>query len=458
VPDAATPIAPGLRPYQRTGVAWLQSVLHDTGHRRAALLADEPGLGKSAQTLIAAERWKARRILIVGPAIARGSWVLEITKFAPRRVPQLCVVPPDAMPEGFHLELKDLVLVLAYDQFSRPDMVKRWLPALCAHQWDLAVLDEAHYLKNESARTRAIYGDRGENGGLQAVCKRVILLTGTPTPNHAGELWEHYRTFWPDLLSPRTEARPLTREEWQERFTVYQDTVHGRQVRGSKDQETLRARLGPVVLRRRRRDVLRELPPVQVQDVPLVLDPSSAQVLEGLEGDHVPEEEQSLSRMRRVLGEAKIWPAAAWATERMGNGDAKLLLFAWHRGVIERLALLLSEFNPVAVMGDTMPSARVERVFRFQHDPNCRIFVGQVLAAGTAITLTAAHHVAIVEPSWVPGENDQAIARAHRLGQKHPVLASFLFLPGTLDQVIMQTFRRKAEDVLRLVAHTPATA
>jgi len=440
-------------------VSWLQNVLHDTGHRRAALLADEPGLGKSAQTLAAARKWQARRILIVGPAIARGSWALEIAKFAPGLVPHLYVVPPDGVPQDFDLDVPSLVLVLSYDTFSRPDAARRWLPALTKRDWDLGVLDEAHYLKNDSARTRAIYGARGDMNGLQAACKRVVLLTGTPTPNNAGELFEHYRTFWPDLLSPRSsDTRPLTREEWQERFTVYQDTVYGRQVRGSKDQETLRARLGPVVLRRRRRDVLRELPPVQTQDVPLVLDPSSAQILSQLDTDTVPEEEQSLSRLRRVLGEAKTWPAAAWAIERMGLTDGKLLLFAWHRGVIERLAMLLSEFDPVTVMGDTIPAQRIARVQRFQHVPTCRVFVGQVLAAGTAITLTAAHHVAIVEPSWVPGENDQAIARAHRLGQKHPVLASFLFLPGTLDQVIMQTFRRKAEDILHLVAHTPATA
>jgi SWI/SNF-related matrix-associated actin-dependent regulator 1 of chromatin subfamily A len=462
---ATTATTPGLRRYQQQGVSWLLQVLRDTGQRRGALLADEPGLGKSAQALAAAHEWNARRIIIVGPAIARGSWALEILKFAPDLVPHLSVVPPDAGPGEFGLDQPELVLVLSYDTFSRASGAKRWLNALDSRTWDLGVFDEAHYLKNDSARTRALYGASGEHAGLQAACERVLLLTGTPTPNNAGELWEHYRTFWPDLLharqSPDQYARALTREEWQERFTVYEDTVRfGRQVRGSKNQETLRAKLGPVVLRRRRRDVLPELPPVQIQDVALALDPSSAQILDqlGADRDRAPEDEQSLSRVRRVLGEAKTWPAAAWATERMGLGDDKLLLFAWHRGVIERLALLLREFDPVTITGDTAPLQRTARVQRFQHDPKCRLFVGQVLAAGTAITLTSAHHVGIVEPSWVPGENDQAIARAHRLGQKHPVLASFLFLPGTLDQVIMQTFRRKAEDVVRLVAHTPATA
>jgi SNF2 family DNA or RNA helicase len=79
-----------------------------------------------------------------------------------------------------------------------------------------------------------------------------------------------------------------------------------------------------------------------------------------------------------------------------------------------------------------------------------RVFIGQVKAAGTAITLTAASEVAIVEPSWVPGDNVQAICRAHRLGQHDSVLASFLYLPGTLDQRIMTVFRRKAHEIAEL--------
>lgn len=80
-----------------------------------------------------------------------------------------------------------------------------------------------------------------------------------------------------------------------------------------------------------------------------------------------------------------------------------------------------------------------------------RVFVGQILAAGTAITLTAASEVTIVEPSWVPGENRQAIDRAHRLGQQDSVLASFLYLPNTLDARIMGVFRRKAGEIASLL-------
>jgi SWI/SNF-related matrix-associated actin-dependent regulator 1 of chromatin subfamily A len=160
--------------------------------------------------------------------------------------------------------------------------------------------------------------------------------------------------------------------------------------------------------------------------------------------------EVSLSRARRLLGEAKAPLAAQWAMERLESGDKKILLFCWHRSVISRLVDLLAEFEPVSVVGQTSPAERQAAVSLFTHRPQCRVFVGQVLAAGTAITLTSAAHVGIVEPSWVPGENDQAISRAHRLGQRERVLASFLYMPDTLDETIMRVFRRKADQTLCL--------
>jgi SWI/SNF-related matrix-associated actin-dependent regulator 1 of chromatin subfamily A len=130
-----------------------------------------------------------------------------------------------------------------------------------------------------------------------------------------------------------------------------------------------------------------------------------------------------------------------------------MLVFAWHISVLEHLRRRLAQFDPVMVTGATNPTGRVTAIDQFQHRRNVRVFLGQILACGTAITLTAANEVAIVEPSWVPGENVQAICRAHRLGQRDSVLASFLYLPDTLDERIMRTFRRKAVEISEL--HDP---
>ena len=467
-PQASTVVP--LRGYQRIGVDFLVGSLRD-GVSRAALLADDMGLGKSKVALEAAKILGCRRILIVAPAIGRLSWQIEIEKHAPEWLAHLRVVSPNINRPGeprHWLAANPLIVVLSYDTFSQPATRSRWVNALQAHDWDLLILDECHYLKNHSARTHSIYGEQGRLVGLEGACRRVILLTGTPCPNHAGELYQHLRTFWPDTPGLQRQGRLLSEIEFQERFTRYQDTEHGRQFTGSQNQSVLREALGPIVLRRRRAEVLKELPPLQIQDVPL--DVSSGErdalralgfsrharhALDHLSGDALlaelsQDEVVPLSTLRRLLGEHKAAAAGDWIDERLANGLHKILVFAWHTNVIVKLAERLAAYDCVTITGATSTDGRKLSAKRFQSDLSCRVLIGQIQAAGTSLTLTAASEVAIVEPSWTPGDNEQAIARAHRMGQLNPVLASFLFVPDTLDQKIMRVFRNKADEILQL--------
>ena len=451
-------IVPGPRDYQTAGVGFVLGVL---SRYRAAMLADDAGLGKTLQAILVSKGLKARRNLIVAPAIARVSWPIEIRRFWPEMLAHTKVPPFSALPGGW-INDDALVLVLSYDVFSQPSAMKRWMKALRERRWDLLILDEAHYLKNLSNRTVAIYGGRSGHLGLQAAADRVLLLTGSPTPNHAGELYPHYRTFWPDLLTH--EGKPLGQADFEERFTKYTDTTWGRNIHGSQGQDVLRRAFAPVLLRRRRRDVLDELPPLQVEDVPLVPGPGASNEylfhrgaidrLMAVPVDALPDalrsDEVHLATLRRLLGEMKARPAAEWAREKLSTGVDKILLFAWHTNVIETMAKQLLDFSSVTITGATSPGERAAAVDRFQHNPDVRVFIGQVKAAGTAITLTAGAHIGIVEPSWVPGENEQVIARAWRMGQIRPVLASFLYVPGSLDHRIMRAFRRKASELLDL--------
>ena len=460
-----TAAAAPLRDYQAQGIAWLEQRL-DT--HKAVLLCDDPGLGKTRQALGAAERLNALRVLVICPAGARPVWSREIARWHPEWSPRVFVVEPGVLPTAVQRRISDLgplILLIAYDELSRAD--GRVAGYLERASWDLLIIDEAHYLKNLSNRTKAVYGVAGNGGGIQTACHHVILLTGTPTPNHAGELYQHVRTFWPHTMMVARKGSPMSQAEFEDRFTRYRDTVYGRQIVGSRNQAELRAKLADVVLRRRKQQVLPELPPLILQDIPLdrvAHDPqltgpsrtlatrlvwSSNTVTDSDLIHALRSPDGALTTLRRELGELKVPAVIRWVQERM-NSTNKLLLFAWHHSVIEHLRRGLAEFDPVVVTGDTTPLGRVNAVDLFQHRPGVRVLIGQVLAAGTAITLTAASEVAIVEPSWVPGENVQAICRAHRLGQRDSVLASFLYLPGTLDERIMSTFRRKAVEISEL--------
>jgi SWI/SNF-related matrix-associated actin-dependent regulator of chromatin subfamily A-like protein 1 len=453
-----------LRDYQAQGIAWLCTQLQD---HRAVLLADEMGLGKTLQALLAAAQRDARRVLIVCPAGARRVWLNEIKRWLPSWADRIVLVEPGYKLTDIKtcLDRQTFVLIVGYDEFS--DRTSQLAHHLRARRFDLLICDEAHYLKNQSNRTQALYGHRGSGRGVQSAAAKVILLSGTPTPNHAGELWQHYRTFWPEAVK-NTAGRSLSQIEFEDRFTRYRDTPFGRQMTGSKNQTILRHALRDKILRRRKDEVLAELPPLVLQDIPLAGPGQPASWLSGLKpetralaaklhyaAEHTSDDEllktlrspdTAVATVRRELGLMKVPATIRWVEERLASAD-KLLLFAWHHEVIDHLARGLAEFAPVMVTGRSTPNARALAVQDFQSNPGTRVFIGQILAAGTAITLTAASEVAIVEPSWVPGENLQAIARAHRLGQRDMVLGSFLYLPGTLDERIMRVFRRKATEI-----------
>jgi SNF2 family DNA or RNA helicase len=454
-------------------VRWL---VDSFARHRALLNADEAGLGKTREALAVAQQLNVQRLLIICPAGARRVWQNEINAWLPDWSPRVVLVEPrplngeiQAFERRYPIDRPQLVLVISYDEMSNRN--RKTAFHLRRLRWDLLILDEAHYLKNPSNRTQAIYGGGSHTTpSVESAADKVLLLTGTPSPNHAGELWQHYRTFWPGAL-----GKPLSQGQFEDRFTRFRDTVYGRQITGSQNQGELRKALGPMILRRRKLEVLTELPPLQIQDIPLPLGGPSGDLAARLDfGSHAARAAQlnaalstagttaeamrmlhasapdaRVAALRQILGLAKVPPTLLWVQERMAS-TRKLLIFAWHHAVIEHLRRGLLEFGPVVITGETSPALRAAAIERFQTDPNTRIFLGQILAAGTAITLTAASEVAIVEPSWVPGENVQAICRAHRLGQRDSVLASFLYLPGTLDQRIMRVFRRKAVEIAAL--------
>jgi SWI/SNF-related matrix-associated actin-dependent regulator 1 of chromatin subfamily A len=422
------------RPYQVEGAKFL-------AERRNALLAFDTRLGKTRTSLRAAELVQARRVLVLAPAIGRVSWKIEAPLVT--ALPVRIAGPGDRPPVD--LSLADpVLLVLAYDALSNDK--HGWLKFLCSMRWDVLILDECQYLKSAgSNRTKAVYGR------LISYASRVWCLSATPTPNHAGEMWPHIKALWPDLVAH------FNRTTFEDHFCSVQHTPWGRRIKGSRNQAELRDLLAPHVLRKRKTDVFKDLPRMAHHMVPLDMPPGHLEPEEWAEAGSLldqllaqPINAESASIMREV-GEAKALPAAAWLDEQLSQRIVgKIVVFAWHRTVLKTLFKRLADYDPAYLDGSTDQPARELAVSRFQSDPNCRVFVGQLKAAGSAIALDAADDCAIVEPSWVPMDNYQAASRIEHVGRRKPSTVSWLYAPDTLDERLMSALRRKTREISQL--------
>lgn len=469
------------RPYQRQDAHRALAVLQTC---RAVLLGHEPGLGKCLISLLIAAHLGARRILIVCPAVARLVWEKEINFWLPHWADRLVIVRPGERPADLARKLAgpDAICVLSYDLFGNQlaNFTDHALDeTIFGHaKFDLGVLDEAHYLKSfGAARTTRIYHAKG----VASRCTSLLLLSGTPTPNGAQELYPHLVTLWPDLIQIQSRhgtRRPMTEAEWTERVCVIRHSKFGPRYIGNRNVQMVRKALDQIMIRRTKREVLPELPPVIGRDIPLDLNITrvfakltpetrrlhnklATQFLHRRDNDfvlkqlHLPPghpDQVAMSTLRRQLAEAKLAAAVEWAAPRLDNDlKAKFVFFGWHTGALEKLHEVMAQYNPVILTGSTNDKDRAAAIERFQTDPTCRVFVGQIKACGTAVTLTAGTECVFLECAWTPGDNTQAISRLHRMGKKETVLASFLYAPGTIDEIVMRVFRKKATDLREFI-------
>lgn len=413
--------------YQKTGVDFLSS-------RRRAYLADDMGLGKSAQAIRACDVAGFRKPLVVCPASVTENWKREFSLWSERRT-----VP----------------VVVSFD------MLVRRFPDYQRGGFSNLIVDEAHFLKNPQAkRTVAVLG----TGGVAHQTKATWLLSGTPAPNHAAELWTWLRTFGATIMSY---------DQFVARFChSYEFKPHVYQIAGTKTERIgeLKAMLAPYLLRRKKSEVLTELPPISFNDIAvtrraflhhhltLEIHKEMERIEHLIDGESdLTDDEiirllemtaQSVSSLRRYCGFSKVRGVAELIKDELSSGAyQKVVLFAVHRGVIEALSDSLSEFSPAVITGATPTGVRQSLVDRFQTDPASKVFIGNIQAAGTGLTLTAASQVLFVEQEWVPGHNAQAAMRCHRIGQKDPVFVRFASLSGTVDQKIAAALARKTREL-----------
>jgi SNF2 family DNA or RNA helicase len=158
-----------------------------------------------------------------------------------------------------------------------------------------------------------------------------------------------------------------------------------------------------------------------------------------------------LGTLRRWTGLAKAPAILDILEEELETGQLdKVVIFGVHQAVIEMAAKRLAKFGAVTLYGKTPPAQRQRNIDAFQNDPKCRVFVGNVDAAGTTITLHAASEVAALESAWVPSTNAQAYKRAHRIGQTKPVRVRIFSLADSCDEQVEAVLLRKARELTKI--------
>ena len=431
-----------LFPYQKIGSAFLQS-------KKFALLADDMGVGKTAQAIDACRNLK--RVLVVCPAVAKYNWQNEFEKFDDR----ISYVDGDG------------TLNLCITVITSFNYLVMHLEHYKKTNWDCVIIDESHMLKEPTAkRTAAAFGEEG----IIHYTKRLWALSGTPAPNHAGELWVLLYTFGYTKLS-------------YDGFISHYCNTHltgGRYSRleisgtNTKRSPELKKLISAMSLRRLKSEVL-DLPPMNHNAYYIKGDDDAAilaahpELKDKLKEEHKRLSEalgyelnlsddkilsqlafmgQSISALRRYHGLKKVKETIELIdTELKLQLYDKIIVFGIHTDILTTLKKALAKYNPVIITGKTPPKERDDIVNIFQTNKDVKIFFGNIQAAGVAITLTAASEVLFIEQDWVPGNNRQAADRAHRYGQKRSVNVRHISIANSLDAKITATLVRKIKEI-----------
>lgn len=444
--DAVSPVEPppGLAflPFQRAGIAYASS-------RAGTLVADEPGLGKTVQSISATVAWKSESVLVIVPASLKANWRREWRKWDSLGREAALAEKGKPLPET-------PVVILNYEQ------VKAFKSAILSRRWDALICDEAHFLKNpKAARTRAVLGGRNADGDIEAgiPASRRLFLTGTPILNRPIELWSLVRSLDPAGLGRSWEA-------FVRRYCAGVKGKYGWETTGATNLPELQEKMrGSFMVRRLKVDVLTELPPKTRQIVALEPDAASKRAAKEekdalkalrkaarasgrsiaaiLRDESTPGFEE-LAAARRDLAVAKAGLVAERVNEMLEETD-KIVVFARHKEAVRSIAALLAEAGHVVrtMTGDDDLDKRQAAVDSFQNDPSVRAFVATFGAAGVGHTLTAAGVVVFAELDWTPAVMTQAEDRLHRIGQKNAVLVVHLVVEGSVDSKVAEKLIEK---------------
>jgi superfamily II DNA or RNA helicase len=435
-----------LRHYQELGVRWLANLREQGCH---GLLADEMGLGKTLQvlTLLKFYPFEDKNSLIVCPASVVPVWENEVRRWYPEMATEILRSGNDFSAGG---DGGSTLWIASYTQLRRHKHL------LDEAGFGYAVLDEAQQIKNPDAKvTQACCAIRAE-------CR--LALTGTPIENRLLDLWTLFRFLMPGLLGNRR------------RFEEYANAP-GLDLRRSFEKR-LRKQIAPFILRRRKEQVVGELPPKVEMDLICPISELQRQNYETLlergreeMGDDLQAAMQAdamhffslLTRLRQVCCDPGLLPDAASVDIRQsgkvqmlltrleealqGNGSRKVVIFSQFVQLLRRLKPEIKKAFPKLKLYELTGQTRDRAgpVEKFQEDAGPAIILVSLRAGGTGITLHAADYVFLLDPWWNPAVENQAIDRVHRIGQERRVFVYRMITEGTIEQRIQQLKKEKRE-------------
>ena len=399
------------------------------------ILADDMGLGKTTAAVIASLESNARKILIVCPASLKINWQREIENYTDRRI---LLVEGRKWGSTFDFYIINYDILKNFhttDKSEDSDDYKLLINA----GFELAIVDEAHYISNNTAqRTRLL------NDVLEKIPK-VWLLTGTPMTSRP----INYFNLLKIVESPLT----LNWQSYVRRYCAgYQFRVGQRKVwntSGASNLDELRERTKSLVLRRMKTDIL-DLPEKIVTPVYLELkntfyDDELEEFMriskDNKENESITVTLNRLMKIRQLIAIEKV-PYTCELIDRCIDQGKKVIVFT---NFTSSLDLLQEKYKKTCVTLDGRMSKerRQESVDKFQNNDKVKVFISNIVAGGVGITLTAAEIVIMNDLSFVPAHHSQAEDRAYRYGQKNSVLVYYPIFENTIEKIVYNMLQKK---------------
>ncbi len=411
------------------------------------ILADDMGLGKTTSTIIAALEAGSKKVLIICPATLKINWKREIENYSDK---------PVYIAEGKNFSTDADFVIINYDIIKNfHDTKKKGESQILDANFDLVVVDEAHYIKNATAQRTKLIND------LVKKVDRLWLLTGTPMTSRPIDYF--------NLLSLIESPVAKNWMAYAIRYCQgYQFNVGGRKiwnVMGASNLEELRDRTTGLTLRRLKENVL-DLPDKIITPVYLRL---KSKMYEEIMGEYYdwydknPEESKSLTvqftkltKIRQVIADEKIAQTIELAENIVEQGK-KVIIFCNFTNSLNKIC---EHFGKTAVKldGSMSKPERQHSVDGFQENDKIKVFVGNIKAAGVGLTLTAGEAVIMNDLSFLPSDHAQAEDRAYRYGQKNNVLVYYPIFENTIEGIIYDILNNKKQVIATVMGDNQNTA